>query len=597
MKKYIKIFVPVLLAVVVVCSLFWYLFIYDRDFTQNLLLNQARAADSRGDYSTAAWFYDLAYRHSNEDENVAIELADQFKSIGNYTKAEYTLSNAISDGGGTQLYVALCKTYVEQDKLRDAVAMLDNIADPAVKAELDAIRPLPPVCTPEESNHSQYISFSLSGDNGNIYFTTNGEYPSIKGQLYQAPVALNGGVTKVHALTVGDNGLVSPLKLQEYTVAGVIEAVTISDPILDQLVRQKLNVSDTHTLYSNQLWNITSLEISTEALYPSEIDGQDTSEQENTKPDDLIEMDLSELALMPFIEDLNIQQGKYENLGVISGLNSLKSLTISGVTLTAEEIKTVASLPDLTVLSLERCNITSIDSLAAATKLTHLNLSYNTISNLQPISALSNLEYLNLSHNYAVTQLTSLTGSVKLKELDVSHNSVNSTVALSGCKSLEALNLEHNAITSFEGLEKLSGLKYLYAAHNQISDISHLANAVELTELDISENALSDISVLSNTAKLSVLNFANNQVTALPAFAKDSPLATINGTRNLITSLDSLNGLKQLNYVIMDYNEGILSVSGLSNCNALVEVSVYGTGVTDVSALTKQNVIVKYAPI
>lgn len=144
MKKAIKIIVPLLLFLVVLFSICWYLFIYDRNFTQSFLLNRARAADAKGNYSNAAWFYDLAYRHSHEDETVAIELAEQFKSIGNYTKAEYTLSNAISDGGSAELYVALCKTYVEQDKLRDAVAMLDHIADPIIKAELDARRPQAP---------------------------------------------------------------------------------------------------------------------------------------------------------------------------------------------------------------------------------------------------------------------------------------------------------------------------------------------------------------------------------------------------------------------------------------------------------------------
>ena len=94
MKKAIRIIVPILLVLVLLFSIFWYLFVYDRDFTQNFLLNRARAADARGNYKTAAWLYDLAYRHSDGDEAVAIELAEQFKSIGNYTKAEYIKKKA-----------------------------------------------------------------------------------------------------------------------------------------------------------------------------------------------------------------------------------------------------------------------------------------------------------------------------------------------------------------------------------------------------------------------------------------------------------------------------------------------------------------------
>ena len=63
-----------------------------------MLLKQARFQATDGDPRVASWFYDMAYELSGQDEIVAIELANQFKSDGNYSKAEYTLSNAIKDG-------------------------------------------------------------------------------------------------------------------------------------------------------------------------------------------------------------------------------------------------------------------------------------------------------------------------------------------------------------------------------------------------------------------------------------------------------------------------------------------------------------------
>ena len=135
MKKAFKIIVPILLSFAVLASMAWYFLIYDSSFTQELLLGHARYLENKGNHSAAVWMYNLAYSHSGEDGNVAIELAEQYKGIGNYTKAEFTLSNAIADGGTAELYIALSKTYVEQDKLLDAVRMLDNIADPTLKAE------------------------------------------------------------------------------------------------------------------------------------------------------------------------------------------------------------------------------------------------------------------------------------------------------------------------------------------------------------------------------------------------------------------------------------------------------------------------------
>ena len=572
MKRTIQILVPILLVLIVLASIIWYFLIYDRDFTQELLLNCARAADSRGNHKTSTWYYNLAYRHSHEDEQVAIELAEQFKSIGNYTKAEYTLTNAISDGGSTDLYIALCKTYVEQDKLRDAVTMLDNIADPSIKAELDLQRPDAPEADHPEGHYTEYIEVAFTAEGGKMYITTNGEYPSAENQPLTAPVKLEGGATVIYALTIGDNGLVSPLCRLGYTVAGVIEEVTIENTALDAIVREKLGISSAHTLFTNQLWNITSLEIT-----------QDVQ-------------DLAELIKMPYIEELVLQQGTYENLTCISKLTSLKTLAIDGVTLDSAELSAIASLPNLTSLSLVRCNLSSVSELVNSTKLTRLDLSNNTIRDLEPISSLSVLEYLNLSHN-AVTQLTALTGATKLQELDISHNSINSTVALSGCKSLETLRVDNNNLVNFDGLDKLTKLKNLSATDNQISSIDHLATLSQLTELDLSNNALKDLSILDGNSSLRILTFKNNQVTDLPVFADDSNLSTIDGTRNNITNLDSLARLKQLNYIFMSYNSGIASVDALSQSFTLVQIDIYGTSVTDVSALEKLDIIIKYAPV
>ena len=103
MKNSLKTVVPILLALLIIASLVWYCFVYDRDFTRDMLLNQARYHSTNGNPKIASWFYDLAYEHSGQDENVAIELANQFKAEGNFTKAEYTLSNAIADGGTAEL--------------------------------------------------------------------------------------------------------------------------------------------------------------------------------------------------------------------------------------------------------------------------------------------------------------------------------------------------------------------------------------------------------------------------------------------------------------------------------------------------------------
>ena len=121
MKKVLKFLVPIILAVAIVLCLIWYLFVYDRAFTRDVLLHSARFFDRNNKPAAAAWFYDLAYNQSVDSDEVAIELAQQHKQDGNFTQAEVILSKGIEDGGSAALYTALCRTYVEQDKILDAV--------------------------------------------------------------------------------------------------------------------------------------------------------------------------------------------------------------------------------------------------------------------------------------------------------------------------------------------------------------------------------------------------------------------------------------------------------------------------------------------
>jgi Leucine-rich repeat (LRR) protein len=94
------------------------------------------------------------------------------------------------------------------------------------------------------------------------------------------------------------------------------------------------------------------------------------------------------------------------------------------------------------------------------------------------------------------------------------------------------------------------------------------------------------------------LDFSNNAVTMLPSLRADCALQTIRGEHNLLTDVTALSGLKNLNYVYMDYNPELADITFLINCHQLVQVNVYGTAVpTDsVNALLDRSVIVNFDP-
>lgn len=570
MKRALRIIVPLVLAVAVVGCMVWYLLVYDRDFTKDLLLSQARNFESAGNHKASAWLYDIAYYHSSQEPEVAIELARQHKAAGNYTKAEYTLSKAISLSSDPALYAELCATYVEQDKLLDAVTMLDSITDPAIKVELDARRPQAPILKPEPGFYSQYISVTAESAAPALYISTNREYPSTSFP-YSEPVVLAGGETTIYSLAVSDEGLVSPMTVGGYTVGGVIEQVSFADAAMESAIRVALGVGADAILYTDDLWTITQFSV------PAEVASYE------------------DLSLLTYLRSLTIDNGTDSDLSGLSKLTGLEELTVSGCRLDETELTAIGTLASLQRLTLNDCSLTSIAPLEKLSKLVYLDLGSNAIRNISVLAGMSGLQELSL-HSNALTDLSSLSGLTGLTKLDVSYNSLTSLSPISGLSGLKTLDVSHNQLASADSISNLTGLTSLNLSNNALIDCAALADCVGLTELNVSNNTLTDISKLSALTGLITLNFSYNQVATLPAFDKECALVTVDGSHNQITSLDPLSGLQELNNVLMDYNEKLSSLKPLDNCPLLVLVNAYGTKITEVSFLTQKSVIVNFDP-
>ena len=572
MRKLTKILLPIILSIAILVCLLWYLFVYDRAFARDMLLSMARISESNGYHSVSTWLYNRAYDHASDGDSVAIELAEQYKRSGNYTKAEYTLSNAIADGGGVDLYVALCKTYVQQDKLLDAVNMLNNIANPEIKAQLEAMRPAAPTCQPAPGFYSQYISVTVESNGGALYVNPEGEYPSVESTPYSAPIALTDGENTLYAISVSENGLVSPLSIFGYTVGGVVEELKFSDPAMESAIRSSLSISDDRVLLTNELWAI----------------------KEFTIPEDATSY--AELKHMPFLTSLTIENGVSGELSYIGGLSNLEILTISGVTVSQDNLAAIAKLPNLKKLTLKNCGLSGISVLADATGITHLDLSENAIKDIDSIGKMKVLQEAKLQQN-AIASIAPLSGLSSLSTLDISHNAVTTLAPLSGATALTWLNAANNKISKLGDLGKLSALEYLSLKANKLTNVSTIASCTALTDLNIAENAVSDISSFAKLKKLMYLDFSKNKVAELPKFSKSCELVAITGSYNKIKDLSNLSGLENLNNVYMDYNEDLSSLKPLTECHKLIEVSVYGTKVKNSSALAEMSVIVNYDPV
>lgn len=570
MKRTVKRILPILIGIVMILSIAWYLFVYDQGFTRDVLVSGARFFDEQGNHSIAAWLYNQAYNQSIDNESIAIELADRFKEMGNYTKAENTLTGAIYNKASAQLYIALSKTYVQQDKLLDAVKMLDNITDPEIKAQLDLLRPAAPTVDTTPGFYNQYLPIKIASE-GKLYLTTDGQYPSVTRGVSDGNVALVNGENTIYALAISETGLVSTLSIFGYTIGGVIEPVNLADPAIDSAVRQALGFGSGIQLQSSQLWEITALTLPEGAG------------------------SYKDLARLSYLRSLTIHGGAAQNLEGMENLTQLTELTITGGNLSATDLLIIAGLPKLEKLTLTDCGLSSITNLSKAPSLTYLDLSNNAIRDIAPLSFMTKLLTLNLSHN-ALTNLNALSALSNLQSLDISYNSLVSLVPLAGCTGLQTLLVNNNSIAALSGIEALVGLKYLDASYNALTEITPVSSCVILAQLDVSNNSLVDISCLSSLSQLQVLNFSRNGVTTLPQWAKNCALVTIDGSYNKLKTIATLAGYENLNNVLMDYNE-IKAVNALSACHNLIKVSVYGNPVKDVDELENMSIIVNYNPL
>jgi len=576
MKKAIRIIIPLLLILAIIVCTGWYLFIYDREFTQDALLYAARYFETHGNHSASTWFYNQAYRQAGDNDAVAIELAEQYKSIGNYTKAEFTLTNAIADGGGIDLYIALSKTYAEQDKLLDATRMLSNITNKDIKAQLDAMRPSAPTCSPDPitagSHYTQYITVNISAEKGTLYVNTNGLFPSTQNDLYDKNgITLKDGENTLYAIAVDENGLVSPASIFVFTVGGVVKKVNFTDTAVENAFRELLQYGPEKEIYTNDLWKI----------------------QEFTVPADA--KSLEDLKHLAFLEKLTMEKGPSGQLSHISGLSNLQELSVTETTVSAEELSLLGRLPSLKKLTLRKCSLSTIAGLDQARGLTHLDLSDNSLRNITPLSELQNLQELNLFQN-SLNDLLALSTLKKLTVLNVSNNELTTLLPISALSGLQQLNASNNNLTDLAGIAQMNSLGHLNVSNNKIMDVSVLSANTELTLLNIANNSVVDISALSNLNKLANLDFSYNQIAALPQWNVDCALVNIDGSHNLLSSLEPLKGLKHLNNVFMDYNSGISSIASLTSCPVLIQVNVFGTKVTQVTALTSQGILVNYDP-
>lgn len=549
MKHVLKVLIPLVLVVAIAAGAAWYFLSYRPDLTCAFYVNRAEAAISQGRYSRAVKCYSRAWDLYPEDTSLAISLANAYKLDGNYTKAEYTLVSAITEMPDClDLYLALSKTYVEQDKLLDADQMLSRTANEDIQAQLDELRPEAPVIQPESGYYTEYIDVSLSYSGDAAYLSTEGAYPSLDGDLYTGPVTLDAGESTVVAIVVSEDGLVSKAVTAGYTIGGVIEEYTFTDPAVESAVRSILGKEADDPVMTDEMWSLTTLELTSDVR------------------------DLSDLSICRGLTNLTIHDVYGIDFSILSELTALETLDLSNCTVSSGGLKAIGTLKNLKTLKLSNCAITDVSSLATCTSLQVLDLSGNVISDISPLSALTALTDVNLSGN-----------------------TIGSIASLASATGLTRLDITSNQVASLTPLSNKSALTELLASQNSISDLTPLSTCTALETVELSNNSISDLTPLAGLTALVNLEANQNSIATLPDFSAATALSQVSLSNNALTDVSGFSGLPYLNYLDIDYNN-VSDLLPLLDCRNLVQVNAFANPITEVSELQEHGVIVNYDP-
>lgn len=542
-----RILIPILVVILLLAAgaCAW---LYFSGVGADFYISRGDSALAGGRWNAAIRNYSIA-RQLTDSPSVAVSLASAYEGAGNYTKAEYMLVSGIqSNPEQVELYVALSRIYVAQGKFLDADQMLSRAANDSVREQLQQRRPAPPELTPASGYYATYITVSAESKNA-VYLRTDGAYPSRESDRYTDPIELPGGETTICALAVDENGLVSPAVYAGYTIAGVIEPVTLNDPALDRQVRTLLGKEEGAQLMTNELWEIESLELNSLSA-------------------------VDQLPLFTGVRELTISSASVTDFSPLSALTQLQKLTLSGCVLSDASLKSIGTLGELTCLRLSACALRDAAFLEKLTRLEELDLSNNALSSVAPLA-----------------------GMTELKSLKLSNNPIESLSPLSGCTKLEELSAESCGLGSLEALLEMESLRVLDVGENQIADLKPLSGCKALTHLTLAGNAVQEISVLTELPALEELHAAHNEISLIPTFRKESALAVIDLDYNALSSVKGLEGLHYLNYVHVDYNH-VSDLTPLADCPNLVQVDAWENPVSadSVQKLQERSIIVNYKP-
>ncbi|CAL6078863.1 Conserved_hypothetical protein [Hexamita inflata] len=169
------------------------------------------------------------------------------------------------------------------------------------------------------------------------------------------------------------------------------------------------------------------------------------------------------------------------------------------------------SAQNVTVLTINSCNLSSLNGIQHLKQLTELNLSMNQLQNVSEIQYLVNLRKLDIGQNN-IEQINAISKLNQLVELDVSQNLVDDVSTVAQLKQIQILDISYNKIDNIDELQCLTKLVRLNVSKNNIANINCLKNMNNLVYLNISFNKIISLEICKQLPKLQDLRLESNLI-------------------------------------------------------------------------------------
>ena len=281
-------------------------------------------------------------------------------------------------------------------------------------------------------------------------------------------------------------------------------------------------------------------------------------------------LDITGLEFATNLRELHLSQNPITDLRPLSNLTQLMGLHFWHVPVHPInlDLRPLANLINLEMLSLEGNWISDIRPLMGLKKLRRLHLSNNQIEDVSPLVGLTELWQLFLERN-PIRDLTPLSG-LNLTDLNISNNpiKVSDIRPLAALKELRTLDLLNSGVSDIRPLSGLTELRTLLLKGNPIRDLTPLSG-LNLTDL-----------------KYDVVGQTKGQTDFAEAWMPDPALRTaVRGEIGLLPDVPlTKERMRSVGYIDIA-GKGISDITGLEFATNLRELDLRDNPITDLRPL------------